>query len=105
MKMPFRLAPFLPCLGLFGLATLFGMAALFGCSDPFRFDANPQQQSLGSALTGGAGGPAVTVEEEEICPASEEWLPRTPPLGLFQPVPHPATECPFYRGGWQNFLI
>ena len=24
---------------------------------------------------------------------------------MFQPLPHPATECPFYRGGWQNFLV
>jgi hypothetical protein len=23
----------------------------------------------------------------------------------FKPLPHPETECPFYRGGWQNFLI
>ena len=24
---------------------------------------------------------------------------------MFKPLPHPATECPFYRGGWQNFLV
>ncbi len=24
---------------------------------------------------------------------------------MFKPLPHPTTECPFYRGGWQNFLI
>jgi hypothetical protein len=98
MKTTFRLAPFLPCLGLLGMATV------FGCSDPFRFDTSPQQ-SLGSALTGAAGSTASMVGEEEICPASEEWLPSTPPLGLFEPLAHPATECPFYRGAWQNFLI
>ncbi len=43
--------------------------------------------------------------EPEVCPASEDWLPNTPPLEMFQPLPHPATECPFYRGGWQNFLV
>src|SRR5262249_45171675 len=29
----------------------------------------------------------------------------TPPLEMFTPLPHPTTECPFYRGGWQNFLV
>ena len=24
---------------------------------------------------------------------------------MFDPLPHPASECPFYRGGWQNFLV
>ena len=24
---------------------------------------------------------------------------------MFKPLPHPASECPFYRGGWQNFLV
>lgn len=58
---------------------------LTGCHDPFGFD--PQSQ------------------EEEICAASTEWLPNTPALDLFKPLPHPASECAFYRGAWQNFLI
>jgi hypothetical protein len=47
----------------------------------------------------------VEVPEEEICEASANWLPNTPELPQFLPVPHPAGECPFYRSGWQNFLV
>ena len=60
-------------------------AVVASCSDPFHFDPSSQAP--------------------EICPASREWLPQTPPLALFQPLPHPASECPFYRASWQNFLI
>jgi hypothetical protein len=59
--------------------------AFAACSDPFPFDSSSQTP--------------------EVCAASREWLPNTPPLDLFEPLPHPASECPFYRGGWQNFLI
>jgi hypothetical protein len=47
------------------------------------------------------------VESEEICEASMDWLAPTgtPELPQFLPVPHPAGECPFYRSGWQNFLV
>jgi hypothetical protein len=67
-----------------GLAALAMLAS--GCSDPFGFSAE-------------------AVEGPEVCAASREWLPNTPPLDQFKPLPHPATECPFYRGGWQNFLV
>jgi hypothetical protein len=46
----------------------------------------------------------IEVEGEEVCEASADWLPNTPELPQFLPVPHPAGECPFYRSGWQNFL-
>jgi hypothetical protein len=46
----------------------------------------------------------IPIEGEEICEASADWLPNTPELPQFLPVPHPAGECPFYRSGWQNFL-
>jgi hypothetical protein len=62
--------------------------ALASCSDPTGFQA-----------------PKVDPGEEEICASSEEWLPTTPGVPMFRPLPHPAGECPFYRGGWQNFLI
>jgi hypothetical protein len=65
-----------------GLATL-----STGCKDPTKPDFTP-----------------VEVEHEEICEASADWLPNTPELAQFLPVPHPAGECPFYRSGWQNFL-
>jgi hypothetical protein len=71
-----------------GLACAIVLGALSSCKDPFPFDAAK-----------------VEPPEEEICAASEEWLPDTPPVPQFLPLPHPDTECPFYRGGWQNFLI
>ncbi len=55
------------------------------CHDPFEFNPEPQG--------------------EDVCAASAEWLPNTPALDLFKPLPHPAPECAFYRGAWQNFLI
>jgi hypothetical protein len=70
------------------LARTVGLVALTSCSDPFHFNGTP-----------------VEPEEEEICASSDEWLPNTPALPMFKPLPHPAGECPFYRGGWQNFLI
>ena len=65
-----------------------GLAALsVACTDPTKPDFTP-----------------VEVVGEEICEASADWLPNTPELAQFLPVPHPAGECPFYRSGWQNFL-
>jgi hypothetical protein len=58
------------------------------CSDPFGFEAT-----------------RATAANEEVCPSSEEWLPTTPRVDMFNPLPHHATECPFYRGAWQNFLV
>jgi len=67
---------------------LLGLAmAAAACKDPTGFDTSP-----------------VPTQSEEICAASDDWLPNTPPVEQFMPLPHPATECPFYRGGWQNFL-
>ncbi|HXI56982.1 MAG TPA: hypothetical protein VNO55_13035 [Polyangia bacterium] len=64
------------------------LTTLAACQDPFKFDATK-----------------IEPQEEEICAASSEWLPNTPGPSLFLPLPHPETECPFYRGGWQNFLL
>ncbi|MEY2931399.1 MAG: hypothetical protein RL033_2148 [Pseudomonadota bacterium] len=77
-------------------AASLALTALFGCSDPFSFDTSTQTAVVTSA---------AEEEEEEICPASEEWLPSTPGLEMFKPLPHPSGECPFYRGAWQNFLV
>jgi len=41
---------------------------------------------------------------EEICESSADWLPNTGPLEMYLPLPHPDSECPFYRGAWQTFL-
>jgi hypothetical protein len=69
-------------------SAVLALSALAACKDPFKF----QPMS-------------IEVPGEEICAASEEWLPKTPPVEQFLPLPHPETECPFYRGAWQNFLI
>ncbi len=84
--------------GIARAACTLGWVALAACSDPFSFD--PSSQTV--APLQGAG---EEEEEEEICSASEEWLPSTPPLEMFNPLPHPAGECPFYRGSQQNFLV
>jgi hypothetical protein len=70
------------------LLALGGGVCLASCKDPFHFQ--PAE---------------VQLAQEEVCPSSEEWLPHTPPLEQFLPLPHPASDCPFYRGAWQNFLI
>jgi hypothetical protein len=69
-------------------ATTASVLGLLACSDPTHMDTTP-----------------IALAEVEDCPASLEWLPNTPPVTLFKPAPHPTTECPFYRGVWQNFLI
>jgi hypothetical protein len=59
-----------------------------GCKDPF-----PPKTTT------------ISVDGLEDCAASDTWLPNTPAVTMFDPAPHPTTECPFYRGVWQNFLI
>ena len=72
-----------------GLACLtLSSLAFAACNDPTKPSFDP-----------------IEVESEEICEASADWLPNTPELPQFLPVPHPAGECPFYRSGWQNFLV
>jgi hypothetical protein len=74
---------------LLGATVLVASVALgAACTDPTKVDTIP-----------------VPPDELEDCPASMEWLPNTPPLTMFMPAPHPTTECPFYRGVWQTFLI
>lgn len=33
-----------------------------------------------------------------------DWLPRTPTPDYDEPLPHPASDCPFYQAAWQTFL-
>jgi len=53
--------------------------------------------------------PANVGSLAEDCPAGDDWFPTDgsppPPVRQFTPAPHPDTECPFYRGAYQNFLI
>jgi hypothetical protein len=80
----------LPRIPLYAL----GLVALASCSDPFPFDAKAKP-----------GPPVEPPEEEEICEATDAWLPVTPDMEQFNPPPHPEGECPFYRGVWHNFLV
>jgi hypothetical protein len=79
-----------------------GIAALAACQDPTGFDAS--QKTTAPEASGDGGADALASDAPENCAASDEWLPVTPPLDMFNPLPHPASECPFYRGGWQAFL-
>jgi hypothetical protein len=69
-------------------ACALALGALASCHDPTKFDVTPIERA-----------------PEEVCAASADWLPQTPPVQQYLPLPHPASECPFYRGGWQNFLV
>jgi hypothetical protein len=77
-------------------ACVLGLISLVGCSDPMPPTVVKLPRPVGQV-------------ELEDCAGSAEWIPEdggpTPPLRQFLPLPHPAGECPFYRGAWQNFLI
>jgi hypothetical protein len=71
-----------------------GAPTLASCKDPTGFNAAPQVQTQAAIVA------------NEDCPISAEWFSGpTPPVRMFVPAPHPDTECPFYRGAYQNFLI
>jgi len=78
-----------------------GVVVLASCSDPTKPDTTAHPP------------PPIEIPTIEDCPASPEWLPNTPLLApdspgtnsYVRPAPHPITECPFYRGAWQTFLI
>jgi len=110
-----------------------GLLVLSACSDPSDIDATPHLppgatggaagasttaaattssatgtggSTTGTTGAGGAGGGVEPPEEPEPpCPASPTWFPTTPALRQFKPPPHPTTECDFYRGGLQTFLL
>jgi hypothetical protein len=45
----------------------------------------------------------------EDCMPGPDWIPGPglppPPVRMYTPPPHPDSECPFYRGAYQNFMI
>lgn len=49
--------------------------------------------------------PLVGQEANAACPAPSTWLPTTPAVAMVAYAPHPDTECPFYQGAYQNFLV
>ncbi len=79
------------------MAALAALAA--GCKDPVPPNTQP--------VTSSSGPTPITINED--CPAGDGWLPMdggaTPPPPMVTPPPHPDTECAFYRGAYQNFLI
>jgi hypothetical protein len=79
--------------------------SLASCSDPFA----PSDSPGSTAEGGGAGGEGAAASQavNEDCPAPAIWFGDggTPPVEMETPAPHPDTECPFYRGAYQNFLI
>jgi hypothetical protein len=77
---------------------------LASCKDPFSPSESPVGGPDGS---GGDASGAGQVVVNEDCPAPALWFGDggTPPVLQETPAPHPDTECPFYRGAYQNFLI
>jgi hypothetical protein len=94
-----------------GLGTIAFIAAAFSgmmaaCNDPTGFNL-PGNAGAGG---GGDGGPTdLSGSFNENCPADPSWIPgdggAPPPVPMVEPAPHPDTECPFYRGAYQNFMI
>ena len=80
------------------LVALAGVAATAACKDPTGFNAQPVQAMPDAAA---ASGPSAN----EDCPMGDDWFPTTAPLRMFNPLPHPDTECPFYRGAYQAYLL
>jgi hypothetical protein len=78
------------------------ISSLAACKDPLPgFSARSVAASTVDASPPVATAPTVN----EDCPMGENWFPTTGPVPMFQPLPHPDTECPFYRGAYQNFLV
>jgi hypothetical protein len=79
------------------------VATLASCDDPTPFDNSVQFVDAGGPPASEAG--PQPPQPNNDCPANADWLPVTPPVQMYEPLPHPNPECPFYRGGFQNFLI
>jgi hypothetical protein len=95
-----RLSVVLGAVGALGLVKL-----LPGCSDPTGLD----KTSVTATGGGSSGGMDLSGSFNESCPADPTWIPGDgglpPPVPMIDPAPHPDTECPFYRGAYQNFMI
>jgi hypothetical protein len=57
----------------------------------------------GGGSPAGSGPPGASATAPCVAPAS--WLPVTPAVTMATPAPHPDSECPFYEGAYQNFLV
>lgn len=117
------------------VCVLGAMGALASCSDPTASTStfSQQVQPVGSSSNGSSVEPPANVNcppgtapvpgpkpgvtycespnqvafNEDCMPG--DWIPGPmqppPPVRMFTPPPHPDTECPFYRGAYQNFMI
>jgi hypothetical protein len=93
-----------------GLGTIAFLAAAVSavtaaCNDPTGFSV-----PSGPGGSSSSSGPNdISGSFNEDCPADGTWIPAdgglTPPVPMVEPAPHPDTECPFYRGAYQNFMI
>lgn len=84
-----------------GVLLLAGVVPFASCKDPTI------DSTFNTGIIPVGGDPRLSLNED--CPAGDDWFPMdgspTPPVRQFTPPPHPDTECPFYRGAYQNFLI
>lgn len=116
-------------LGGGAVACAFGVAgALASCNDPTTGKTFAATNLPSTVVAGGETCPGGTAPQqgpmpdagycnnpggfleaynEECMPG--DWIPGPgqppPPVRMFTPVPHPDTECPFYRGAYQNWMI
>jgi hypothetical protein len=109
-----------------GAVTLAGLVSLMSCRDPSASSTFAQPPTTSDSTATGAcpGGPqpgpipdagycnnpaGYLVAFNEDCMPGQDWIPgpgQPPvPVRMFTPPPHPDTECPFYRGAYQNFMI
>jgi hypothetical protein len=95
---------------LAGCGSLALGAPLASCKDPtpgFKTTSVTTPPAPGSDA--GPSSTDLTGTFNEDCPAQDDWYPADggppPPVPMREPPPHPDTECPFYRGVVQNFLI
>jgi hypothetical protein len=91
---------------LLAWTSMVGIAACDKPADvsPVATDAAPSHSPSIAQL---AAKPPTADPPADQCgpPSGATWLPKTPPVPLDKPAPHPAPDCPFYRDAWQNFLI
>ncbi|MBV9947168.1 MAG: hypothetical protein JOZ69_09995, partial [Myxococcales bacterium] len=75
------------------------------CPGGFTGSAGPNPQA--NYCNNGQGFGQQPFNEE--CMPSPDWVPGPGlppvPVRMFTPAPHPDTECPFYRGAYQNWMI
>jgi len=101
------------------------MGALASCNDPTAGKSFPlprlQPSTSLSTCPNGTNAVAGPIPDagycesvnwaafNEDCMPGPDWVPGPGlppvPVRMFTPPPHPDTECPFYRGAYQNFMI